>query len=275
MPIIDQATTLRWMMEIRSVGEADSGVSRPPRILSFVGSRERIGKSLIAANLAAWLARKGYRVLFVEDASRTLPDQPEQPALACLEERLWSVRCGPLADDARRVAERIRAGVGRVDYVLVDSPRAPLEIHEPVLILTPEASVMAEGYSRLKSLKRDAGIRRVGLIVNRVTEGREAVAVYEKIGEVAHRFAGISLEYFGHILKDEKFSRSVGNGKILLDLEGGAAFLRSLELVARRLSAARALAEEASPGRFREEPARIAPANTAALWRALFGERMA
>ena len=97
----------------------------------------------------------------------------------------------------------------------------------------------------------------------------------------------LQLEYMGHWQKDEKISEAVMKRKILLDLDTGAKSIPSLQLLAKRLQSflqnkdsnvekqrlgSISVASPLRTGRFMDEPAQMAPGNTARFWRTLLGE---
>lgn len=184
-----------------------------------------------------------------------------------------------------------------MDLILVDCGAGIQEnvisMHTPsyfsTVVLTPEPTSLADAYGLIKVLRNESRISRARVIVNQVTDGRQGQMTFQKLKEIADRFLDVQLVYLGHWQKDEKISQAVMKRKILLDLDAGASSpsktaspaISCLELIAKRirqeclgdgegadLKSARLL----TMGRFRDEPARIAPGNTARFWRTLLGE---
>jgi hypothetical protein len=106
-----------------------------------------------------------------------------------------------------------------------------------------------------------------------VTDGREGVATFQRLRDVAARFVDVQLDYLGHCARDEKVSQSVMKQKILLDLDSGAVSpaVACLELLSKHI---RARIGRASRNRFKDEPAHLAPhkGNTAKFFRTMLGE---
>jgi flagellar biosynthesis protein FlhG len=174
-----------------------------------------------------------------------------------------------------------------MDVILVDIGAGiqsnVLSLHSPVfqswIVVTPEPTSMTDAYGLIKLLRRHCGITEVSVVVNQVTDGREARAVYQKLRDVAARFIDVRIDYLGHWERDEKITRSVMNRKILLDWDAGARSIPSLELLAKQVRS-RYLQEVAQgheglpvssvlgvPGL--ENTAH--GANTAGFWRTLLG----
>jgi flagellar biosynthesis protein FlhG len=177
-----------------------------------------------------------------------------------------------------------------MDVILMDAGagigEGVLSLHHPsfesLVVLTPEPTSLTDAYSLIKLLRNQAGLRRFGVTVNQVTDGRHGLRVLQNLKDVAARFlADVELEYLGHCPRDEKITMSVLKRKILIDLDEGAPSVACLELIAKRLSSklqasrgheAGSVLRAGAPGRFMEEPARAAPGNTARFWRTLLGE---
>jgi flagellar biosynthesis protein FlhG len=164
------------------------------------------------------------------------------------------------------------AGAGISDSVL--SLHSPA--HHSLVVLTPEPTSLADAYGLIKLLRRDSHVSRFGIVVNQVTDGREAQGVYQKLKDIAARFLDVQLEYMGHVNRDEKIIRSVMKRKTLLDFDREAPAAKCLELLGKRIMSGRLDCTEAETkaglSRFQDETANAAPGNTAGFWRTLFGE---
>ena len=251
----------------------------------------------------------------VLDGSATL-----QQAVIGLEANLWLLPSSSGIMDLRqsearadfskrnRLAKIFEEFPWEMDVILVDTGAGiqdnVLSLHSPnfhsVVILTPEPTSITDAYSLIKLLRRDVGVSRVSLIVNQAQDGKDGLQTFQKLKDVAARFIDVELEYLGHWERDEKITQSVIKRKILVDLEGGARSVPSLELLAKRVKSLRLgwigesqnsssvvagsdrRSNSGSPvpirvadritGRFKDEPARLAPGNGAKFWRTLLGE---
>jgi flagellar biosynthesis protein FlhG len=338
---MDQANTLRQLMRERaaldSLAPSDTGPA--PKVFTLASGKGGVGKSLLAANLGALLARSGFRTLLVDgdtglanlDILLGLPveNRPTlehvlegraslKDAIVGVEPNLWLIPAATGLLELRshgpetrlRLLEIFKDCPWEMDAIVIDAGAGiggnVLSLQHPsfdnLVVLTPDPTSLADAYSLIKIARRDAGVRRFGIAVNQVTDGRHGLSVFQKLKDVAARFSDAELEYLGHCPRDEKIATSVLKRKILLDLDQGAPSVACLELIAKRLgarckadlgsanapsNAASALSPNAgyplrtghagarAPGiqsRFQEEPARVAPGNTAKFWRALLGE---
>ncbi|HLE00003.1 MAG TPA: hypothetical protein VJB59_07080 [Bdellovibrionota bacterium] len=226
----------------------------------------------------------------LEDVIRGMADLKQ--AVFGVEPNLWLVPAGAglfeLTQSDPETRGRVLEVLGRadheVDVILVDARSG---MHAPgsgtVIVLTPGDSALTEAYALVKRLKTETGISEVNVIVNRVTDGAEGVQTFKRLKNVVGRFTDLSVEYLGHWPNDEKITQAVRKQKILLDLYPRAPSIACLELLAKRFrikylgisesdQASRIVKRPLTLGRFREEPARLAPGNTAKFWRTLLCE---
>jgi flagellar biosynthesis protein FlhG len=186
-------------------------------------------------------------------------------------------------DQARaRLASMLENFPWEMDAVLIDAGAGiqenVLSLHNPgyqsMLVLTPDPASMTDAYGLIKLLRRRQGITEVSVIVNQVTDGRQAQGIFQRLQEVVGKFLDVQLSYLGHCPRDEKIQQSVMKRKTLLDLYPEAQAASCLELLAKRLKSERIASDGGRavalhPGRFREEPALVAPRNGAGFWMSL------
>jgi flagellar biosynthesis protein FlhG len=305
-------------------GQTDT-VERPgPRIFTVASGKGGVGKSCLTANLGALLARSGLRVLLIDgdtglaNLDIILGLAPEhratleqvidgrariQDAIVGVEPNLWLIPAASGLSEIRtsgpetrlRLLEIFEECPWEMDVILIDAGAGigqnVLSLHSPafesLIVLTPEPTSMTDAYSLIKLLRRHMGISRANVIVNQVTDGRQGLAIFQKLKEVAARFTDVELEYAGHCPRDEKITTSVMKRKILLDLDKDAPSVPCLELLAKRMLAKcqeiqvretrvahgwGSLTQDSVRNRFQDEPAQAAPGNTTKFWRTLLGE---
>ena len=222
-------------------------------------------------------------------------------AVMGVEPNLWIVPAASGVMDVRFAGTQLRERAisifescpWEMDAVLVDVGAGihsrVLSLHSPafrsVIVVTPEPTSITDAYGLIKLLRRQRLVTRPQVIVNQVTDEAEAEQVFGRLDEVAQRYIeGVELEYLGFVPHDEKISRSVRQRKILLDLDLESPAAASFERLARRLrpqargvtgvhmNVDRCPGDEPGLSRFTEEPARVAPGNSARFWRTLLGE---
>lgn len=174
-----------------------------------------------------------------------------QDAVIGVEHNLWLLPASAGLLDVRDFGSDIREKMVQLfddcpwamDVILVDVGAGiqsnVLSLHSPlfrsVIVLSPDPTSLTDAYGLIKLLRRHCGVTQVSTVVNQVTDGREARAVYQRLRDVASRFIDVQIDYLGHWEKDEKIARAVMKRKILLDWDSGARSIPSLELLAKQV----------------------------------------
>jgi len=101
---------------------------------------------------------------------------------------------------------------GSVDQMVLDlgagiSPQVVLTLltaHQVVLVTNPDIAALTDAYALVKCLGRQAVRPPIGVVVNRVLPGVEAMGerTFAKLADVARRFSGYSLHYLGDVPED-------------------------------------------------------------------------
>ena len=117
--------------------------------------------------------------------------------------------------ERQRLLQSLLAAASDKDVVLVDAARdghsmcASLSGDEPLLlVLNATVRGVTEGYALLKQMAVHNGRQAFDIVVNRVGDEREALAVFDNILQVANRHLQVQLEYLGYIPVDEKLKRA-------------------------------------------------------------------
>lgn len=224
----DQAETLRRMME-RAEGSGEDPRSLPGRVISIAGGAHGSGATSVAAWLGAIFCRDGLRALLLDGATgariETRPGSAEAPDLTVI--------------DAGSGVSGTTLHLHRAEY-------------ENLVVVVPEDRSLTDSALMIRALHRRAGVRRVGVIVNRVTDEVEAGAVFGLLAKKVAR-AGAGLRLLGHLSRGENLTEPVSIPEILLDLERGAPLVAGLERLAARLRAEAVGAAGGASNRFMDE----------------------
>ncbi|MCU0967977.1 MAG: MinD/ParA family protein [Rubrivivax sp.] len=200
-----------------------------PRIVAITSGKGGVGKTFVAANLAAALARQGERVL-VLDADLGLANLDVVlnlfPKLtlhdvftgkARLEDAIlpapggfqvllagsgmveYSRMTPELGDRLRQVIADVAP---RFDRVLLDTGAGISDVvlytvslsGEVVVVATPEPTSLADAYATIKVLAATQGRRRVQLVVNQARRAGEGRAVRQQLQQVVDRYVNPSLD---------------------------------------------------------------------------------
>jgi flagellar biosynthesis protein FlhG len=206
------------------------------------------GRSVVAANLACALGRRGQNVVLV-DQGRGRSSVAELLGARC-DRDLASVirREGPLAsimvpgpegirllrsadalrllatlrdDDEARLAAAFAALDPPVDILLVDAPPAgvatassmTLASAELVVVVSGDAESITGAYALMKRLSWDFARRRFHVLVARVRSADQAHAVLTNLSQTAERYLGVKLSNLGWIPEDEAVRKAARLGR--------------------------------------------------------------
>jgi flagellar biosynthesis protein FlhG len=257
-------------MENRQFATPAKTAERSVPVLTFSSGKGGVGKSCLSAHLGTMLARSGLRVLLVDgdfglanldillnvNSAVTLDEVLAgrariQDAVIGVEPNLWLLPASAGLLEVRDFGTDLRERMARLfndcpwemDVILVDIGAGiqsnVLSLHSPVfrtvIVLSPDPTSLTDAYGLIKLLRRHCGVTQVSAVVNQVTDGREARAVYQRLRDVASRFIDVQIDYLGHWEKDEKIARAVMKRKILLDWDKGAKSIPSLQLLAKQV----------------------------------------
>jgi MinD-like ATPase involved in chromosome partitioning or flagellar assembly len=136
----------------------------------------------------------------------------------------------PLSGEAESAAKSC-------DVALIDAgfgeTESSIQLHSPrqrtVLLVTGDTDGIGKGYGMIKVLRQRAAVGSVSVIVNQVTDGREAICAFAALRSVVSQFTDVQLDYLGHCERDEKILQSMMKRKILLDLYSRAPAIACLK----------------------------------------------
>jgi flagellar biosynthesis protein FlhG len=228
---LDQAAGLRKLL-VRSTTQ----------VITVIGARDGLGATSIVTNLAAAFTRCGKDVLVLDEnvshdnVANTLALRPRYDLLHAVHgDKTWqdvilhgvggasvlpvarAMQALPKLDGMQRdrLMGALLAAASAKDVVLVDAARdgnsvcASLSGEEPLLlVLNATATGITEGYALLKQMATHNGRQAFDIVVNKVRDEREALAVFDNISQVARRHLQVQLEYMGFIPLDEHMKRA-------------------------------------------------------------------
>jgi flagellar biosynthesis protein FlhG len=219
------------------------------RVIEIAAGHPGVGRSTLAANLAAALARGGSRTLLVDVVasaghSRAVRwsgaakgseggAQAEDPAATALE-LVWPA--GPSAGEGLAADARARlkhAAHGR-DYVLVSSAGADRVVmaadgrREVLIVVQAAADSITAAYAIVKRLVYESPACRFRVVVNRADAERAARRVFEQLARVAERYLQVRLDMLGFVPNDPAIERAARRCACVVDLVPAAAAARAL-----------------------------------------------
>lgn len=222
------------------------------RIITVVSGRPRIGKSTTILNLATALARRGRKVLILDEqirrpqVERMLQSAPRHDLLAVIQNKKTIDEClgaGPPGVRVLAAHEAMRRLPGldgseqetlvnafhqlaqTVDVVLVDpapgtsdaSISLSLAAQELLLLTTQDAQSITDAYAVIKRLAQNFAHRRFHVVVNKTRGGEDAEAIYNNMAQTAGRYLSVRLAYLGHVPVDDHAKQAAKLGQAVVD----------------------------------------------------------
>lgn len=238
---LDQADGLRRLL-----------VGNQTRIVSIVAGKAGVGRTSMAINLAAALARAGKDVLVLDEnhAPNNLSgrlmlsghfDLLDVAQGRCDVHQAVQHKHGFSVLSAARVmsainqlqlAQQIRlqgalTEVGeKIDVLLVDgalfsgiaAPSSSLAAGVSLLVVVDAtASGITESYALIKYLALENAKLNFEIVVNKVNSEKEAMTVFANMEKVSRQHLAASLEYAGYIPYDEKLKRATQLGRAVVE----------------------------------------------------------
>jgi flagellar biosynthesis protein FlhG len=207
---------------------AASGVPALERLIAITSGKGGVGKTFVAANLAAALARAGRRVLVLDadlglanldvvlnlfpkitlhevfTGKSTLADAilPAPGGFSVLLAGSGMVEYSRMTPEVREQLHAVVAEVQpKFDHVLLDTGAGISEVvlytvslaADVLVVATPEPTSLTDAYATIKVLAHTQGRRRILLLVNQVRRPGEGRAVRAQLQNVVDRFVGQSM----------------------------------------------------------------------------------
>ena len=262
--------------DLEDLEELSPELAAPPppplRIIAVTSGKGGVGKSNVVVNLGVALAQQGLKVLLIDEdlglgnldilmglnpqynihdvlqlrktlaevlvegpgGLKILPASSGIPDLAELDEYQKMFLLNELDNYSETIdVALIDTGAGISRNVLFFNIAAS----ERVVVANNEPTSITDAYALIKVLATQHNERRFKLLVNGLSQAREAEAVYRTLLKVSERFLGrdISLEYLGYIPHDDAVSKAVLKQQPVLTLYPKAKVSKSFTQMARRL----------------------------------------
>jgi flagellar biosynthesis protein FlhG len=237
-----------------------------PRVIAVAGGARGTGRSTIAQNLAAAVARRALRVCLLDAAGGAAPGVGEPCGRATLvdvatgQARL-SDALAPGADGVDGLAfttgrRAVALGVAesallaavdaletRYDLVLVDAPLGPqpqaaffaAAASDVLLVVTPEAAALRQAEALVRLLAARCGRRELLLVANACAGAADAATVGRTLGALASRPPHVRLESLGWIPFDDAVAHARRARRTLAAAAPEARATRAIDAVADRL----------------------------------------
>lgn len=223
------------------------------RIVTVTGGKAGVGKTSLVVNLAAALARRGRKVMVLDEQQgqdgvvgrlgltprfdlmdvanreKTLEEVmlsgPEgvfivpagraMQALPSLDAagQSWLIRAFGNLADPPDVL-LVDAASGIAGHVLPPS----LAAQELIVAVSPQSISITDSYALIKVLRLGFARQRFHILVNRVQDDQEALRIFNNLAEAAGRFLDVSLEFMGCVPEDVSLRQANRLGRPVVDV---------------------------------------------------------
>jgi flagellar biosynthesis protein FlhG len=233
----DQATQLRQMDFSARQSVPESSVDGPETIVVASG-KGGVGKSVVSVLLAHSLARSGRRVLLLEgDQNRgslhlMLGVKPAErldgliaghvspiDLLTPVTDELWLLPAASGAEalyalgatDRARLHQRLHGLFERFDAVVIDAASdlegivrvSSMGATLVILLTVPQPAALIDTYAVMKTVTQRVPTLRMGILVNRASNGAEARSAFERLATAGSRFLKHTPEFLGSLPDDD------------------------------------------------------------------------
>ncbi len=225
--------------------EGPSGQERKrARVIAVTSGKGGVGKSNVAVNLAIMLTKMGRRVVLLDadlgtanadvlcnltpktnlahvvagrrKMSEAIVEAPGGFFLAPGASGLAQI-AAMSEYERQRLLEELRQIENMADVVLVDtgagvSPNVLSFVtgaDEVLVVTTPEPTAVTDAYAVIKTIYRQRQDQEVAVLVNMVSDEREARTAFERLDRVSRHFLAQTLRYGGYVLSDPKVRLAV------------------------------------------------------------------
>lgn len=252
--------------------EAGSRLKKGPatQVIAVSGGKGGIGKTTLAVNLGAALARSGKQVLLLDgdlglanidvqlgltprytlehvlNGERTLAEilQPAGERLQVVPAASGAARMARLSSAEHAAIVRAFATLPQAfDTLLVDTAAglgeqvlqlASAAAHV-LIVLCDEPASLTDAYGLIKVLSRECGVRNFQVLANRVPQGDSGEPLFRRLQKVTDRYLDAHLSFAGEVPDDPMLLKAVRAQRAVVNAYPGSPAARALQRLAGRI----------------------------------------
>jgi flagellar biosynthesis protein FlhG len=245
-------------------------MKKKPLILSITSGKGGVGKTFTTINLATTLSKMKNKVLVVDcdlglanidimlgiNPVHTLQDVlfGHQKVRDVLVHTAGGFDLIPSSSGVRDMAQLLFEKIELVksmileftdyDVVLLDTGAGISEVvlqfnllaSRNLIIINRELTCLTDAYSMIKVMFQVFGRSNYGIVVNSVTDEKEALAIFAHINAISLRFLGFDLQYVGYILRDNLAAQSILTQKIAVLLSPDSKIADNFEKISKNIA---------------------------------------
>lgn len=268
----DQAEKLRKLVQDspKRLINKDSKIGKSTRIIAVTSGKGGVGKTNFTLNLAISLNKLGYScIVFDADIGFANIDVISGviPKFNIADVINGKKRMKEIIEDTPSGVKIISGGSGineimrldlakieylinefktlenEADYILIDTGAGLSNTvlsfvnsaDEVIVVTTPEPTSLTDGYAMIKALTLYNANVNIKVIINRVSNPKEADEVFEKLNKVTSKFLNMNLVKLGYIYDSKVLIDAVKNQIPFLEYSPTSSISRNINTIAVKL----------------------------------------
>jgi len=248
----------------------DDAITALPKIIAVSSGKGGVGKTSIVANLGYVLSGLGKKILIMDtdlglgNLDVLLGITPrynishvisgEKAIADILVDGPGNMKILPASSGIQALTHLTRSQMDLIsdqmtrivtsfDVVLIDTAAGissnvlyfNASAQDVCVVVTPDLTAITDAYALMKVLSIQYGISDFRLLVNQVRNAEEAREIFNHLELITRQFLDVSIQFMGHILKDDNISKGVRLQKMVSDMFPTSPASECFKVVARQI----------------------------------------
>jgi len=141
------------------------------------------------------------------------------------------------------ISDQMLGIIAQFDAVLIDTAAGissnvlyfNASAHDVCVVVTPDLTAITDAYALIKVLSIQYGIPGFRLLVNQVENAKEAREIFNHLELITRQFLDVSIQFMGHVLKDDNISKGVRSQKMVSDMYPRSPASECFKIVAQKI----------------------------------------